>query len=70
LAGDNDINGDGGDDVLFGYFDNDMLIGGTRALFYLHMDAGLDTIMDFEDGIDLVYFSSIIRAWIALLTCY
>ena len=56
--------GDGGNDALFGDRDNDILTGGLGEdiltggegsdVFVLEKDAGLDEIVDFENGIDLI----------------
>ena len=53
--GDDNLNGDTGDDTLVGGVGSDLLIGGAgRDVFVLGIGAGNDTIIDFQQGEDLI----------------
>lgn len=53
--GNDALDGGLGDDKLFGDAGNDMLTGGTGAdIFYFRGAFGLDTITDFESGVDSI----------------
>lgn len=53
--GDDNLNGDTGDDTLVGGVGSDLLIGGAgRDIFVLGIGAGNDTIIDFQQGEDLI----------------
>lgn len=57
-AGVGDIIGAGGADTLGGADGNDALFGGTGGDHFLFAKGdGIDTIRDFEDGIDAIYIS-------------
>ncbi|MCF6272047.1 MAG: hypothetical protein L3J37_02495 [Rhodobacteraceae bacterium] len=52
------INGTSGDDILYDIGNRDLLTGGPGAdTFVLQKDGRRDTVLDFEDGIDVVDFS-------------
>ncbi|MEM7668394.1 MAG: hypothetical protein AAF317_04485 [Pseudomonadota bacterium] len=66
-AGDDVLDGEGGDDVLNGGLGNDILIGGEgddvltggagEDVFAFRDGDGVDTIVDFEAGVDRIQFS-------------
>ncbi|WP_411892842.1 calcium-binding protein [Yoonia sp. SDW83-1] len=59
LAGNDTLDGGLGDDTLIGGRGDDLLTGGTGAdVFVFVGDDGADTITDFENGIDMLDFSS------------
>jgi len=54
-AGDDTLNGEGGDDTIIGGVGNDTLIGGAGADTFIFNDGdGIDTIVDFEAGVDSI----------------
>ena len=54
-AGDDTLNGEAGDDTLIGGLGNDTLIGGEGAdTFIFNEGDGIDTIVDFEAGVDSI----------------
>ncbi|MEP3264689.1 MAG: CHRD domain-containing protein [Hyphomicrobiales bacterium] len=54
-AGDDTLNGEGGNDTLIGGLGNDTLIGGAGAdTFIFNEGDGIDTIVDFEAGVDSI----------------
>ncbi|GKY89225.1 hypothetical protein STA1M1_30940 [Sinisalibacter aestuarii] len=58
-AGDDVINGENGVDTINGGADDDVLYGGNDAdTFVFDPNWGNDTIVDFEDGVDLLDFSA------------
>ncbi|MGR3424692.1 MAG: tandem-95 repeat protein [Sagittula sp.] len=58
-GGDDMLNGGDGDDTLDGQWRNDVLTGGAGADCFKFTTAGdMDTITDFEDGIDVLDFSA------------
>lgn len=59
-GGDDTLIGNDLDNVLIGGAGNDMLTGGLGAdTFVFNLGDGVDTITDFEDGIDLLDVSSL-----------
>lgn len=58
LRGDDELIGGAGDDRLFGGAGDDILTGGTGSDIFL-IDYGIDTVTDFEDGVDQLDFSSV-----------
>lgn len=58
LSGDDLLRGGAGDDLLVGGFGNDTLIGGSgNDVFKLAPRVGIDLIVDFTDGEDLIRMS-------------
>ena len=58
LSGDDLLRGGAGDDLLVGGFGNDTLIGGSgNDVFKLASRVGIDLIVDFTDGEDLIRMS-------------
>lgn len=51
-AGDNRLNGGGGTDTLFGKGGDDTLTGGGGADYFVFDRAGVDRVIDFQDGLD------------------
>ena len=59
-AGDDQIDGEDGDDYLIGNAGNDVLTGGAGAdHFHFLQDAAVDTVTDFEDGVDKLVFQDV-----------
>ncbi|MEM9061577.1 MAG: calcium-binding protein, partial [Pseudomonadota bacterium] len=59
-AGRDRIDGNAGDDIIAGGGDNDILEGGTgNDIFVIEDNAGVDLILDFEDGADLIDFTAL-----------
>ncbi|WP_206754748.1 alkaline phosphatase [Microcoleus sp. FACHB-68] len=54
------LTGGNGDDVLYGDMDDDLLSGGEGAdRFVLTEDGGVDTILDFQAGIDVIEIAGV-----------
>ena len=61
LSGDDLLRGQEGDDILAGGVGNDTLVGGAGVdTFVLNNLGGLDTILDFEDGIDRLWLEALV----------
>lgn len=59
-AGDDQIDGEDGNDYLIGNAGNDVLTGGAGAdYFHFLQDAAVDTVTDFEDGVDKLVFQNV-----------
>jgi glycerophosphoryl diester phosphodiesterase len=59
LSGDDILRGGDGNDLLDGGQGNDEYSGGAGAdRFVLDLGAGVDTIIDFEEGLDLIHLGS------------
>jgi len=59
-AGNDQINGGEGDDIINGGFGNDVLRGGSGSnLFIFEAGFGTDKILDFQLGVDHLYFAGI-----------
>ncbi|HEY9751284.1 MAG TPA: hypothetical protein V6C63_21550 [Allocoleopsis sp.] len=57
-AGDDQLVGGAGDDILSGGSGNDILSGGEgRDVFILALGEGIDTIIDFVEGVDSIQFA-------------
>ena len=58
--GDDALAGGGGDDFVHGNAGDDSLWGGTdEDVFYFATDWGNDTVMDFENGLDVIDLTSV-----------
>lgn len=59
-AGKDQLYGDAGDDILNGGTGNDQMTGGVGAdTFVFETGTGVDVVMDFEDGTDLIDLSGV-----------
>ena len=59
-SGDDELNGEDGNDYIVGGSGLDTMSGGSGAdTFVFADDAGSDTILDFEDGVDVLNFAGV-----------